>query len=151
MKQYFFVLPVVLFMLLQFSVSAQRDKSHTERWEKFQAEKVAFLTSNLDLSPAEAQKFWPVYNKMDKERSEEQQTRRDLEKKVLEAGESLSEKEIIKLTRDYAVNKEKEGALLTKYNEEFLKILSPQKVLKLYKSENEFRMHMFEKYRNSKK
>ena len=44
---------------------------------------------------------------------------------------------------------EKEGSLATKYNEQFLKILPAQKVLKLYKAENEFRMYMFRKYRDN--
>ena len=30
--------------------------------EKLTAYKIAFFTRNLDLTPAEAEKFWPVYN-----------------------------------------------------------------------------------------
>ena len=30
--------------------------------EKLTAYKIAFFTKNLDLTPAEAEKFWPVYN-----------------------------------------------------------------------------------------
>jgi hypothetical protein len=37
--------------------------------------------------------------------------------------------------------------LSTKYNEKFLRILPPQKVLLLYKAEGEFRMYMFRKFR----
>ena len=36
-----------------------------QQQERIQAEKVAYITSQLDLSTAEAEKFWPVYNKYD--------------------------------------------------------------------------------------
>ena len=46
---------------------------------------------------------------------------------------------------------QKEGALIASYNEKLLKVLPPKKVLKLYKTENEFRMHMIKKYRDNNK
>ncbi len=152
MKQIIFLFTIAILLFVQSAAFAQRGDGHNqERWEKYKAEKVAFLTTNLDLSPAEAQKFWPVYNQMDKEKSETQMKRRELEQKVREAGEKISDDEIIKLTREIASNMQKEGALNTKYNEEFLKILPPKKVLQLYKAEGEFRMHMFRKYRERNK
>ena len=33
-----------------------------ERKENIEAMKIGFLTKKLDLTPEEAQKFWPVYN-----------------------------------------------------------------------------------------
>jgi len=41
--------------------------------------------------------------------------------------------------------------LSEQYNEEYLKILPAKKVLKLYKVEGEFRMHMFNKMREKDK
>ncbi len=149
MKRIIFLLTIAVLLFAQSTVFAQRGQGHDkERWEKYKAEKVAFLTTNLDLTPEEAQKFWPVYNQMEKEKSEMQMRRREMEHKVRDAEETLSDNEIIKLTREFASTQEKEGALNTKYNEEFLKILSPQKVLKLYKVEGEFRMYLFKKYRD---
>lgn len=152
MKKILFLFTISIFLLSQTQAFAQRGEGHNkERWEKYKAEKVSFLTTNLDLSPAEAQKFWPVYNQMEKEKSEMQMIRRELEQKVRDAAETLSDSEIVKLTREFASNQEKEGALNSKYNEEFLKILPPKKVLQLYKVEGEFRMHLFKKYRDKGK
>jgi hypothetical protein len=128
-----------------------KDKNHENRWEKFRAEKVAFLTSNLELSPAEAQKFWPVYNQLEKERWEAQKFRREMEERVVEAEESMSEQKIKQLTREFAGSLQKEADLLVDYNEKFLEILPPGKVLKLYKVENEFRMYMIKKFRDRRK
>lgn len=150
MKQIIFIITSSLFLFIQITGSAQKS-SREEFREKFRTEKISFLTSNLELTPAEAEKFWPVYNQMEKQRWEAQKARRELETKVREAEESLSEKEVIKLTKDYAGSMHKEGALVVKYNEEFLKILPPKKVLMLYKTENDFRMHMMQKYRDQRK
>ncbi len=128
-----------------------QDQSHEARWEKIKAEKVAFITTQLSLTPAEAQKFWPIYNEMEQQRWDAQKARRDLENKVSEAEESLSENEIVKLTRDFAGSMANEGALMSGYNEKLLKVLPAKKVLKLYKAENEFRMNMIRKYRDGDK
>lgn len=150
MKNLFvFIISCTLFYGVK--VNAQDDKHNKDRWEKFRTEKIAFLTDKLELTPTEAQKFWPVYNQMDKERWQAQILRRDLEMKVKEAKETLSEKEIIKLTREYASGMQTEANMVVKYNEEFLKILSPKKVLKLYQTENDFRMHMIKKYRDGER
>ena len=103
------------------------------------------------LSPAEAQKFWPVYNQLEKERWEAQKFRREMEEKVQEAQESMSENKIKQLTREFAGSLQKEADLLVDYNAKFLEILPPGKVLRLYKAENEFRMHMIKKFRDRKK
>ncbi len=128
-----------------------QNETHEARMEKYRTEKIAFLTSKLELTSSEAEKFWPIYNQLEKERWEAQKSRRDLEDKVRDAEENLSEAEITKLTRDFAGSLQKEGVLITSYNEKFLKVLPSKKVLKLYKAENEFRMNMIRRYRNNDK
>ena len=145
MKKTILIAVVFSFIILQ--TSAQ-DEPHKGKWEKYRSEKVSFLTDKLELSPTEAQKFWPVYNELEKMRWEAQKMRRDLEIKVRDAEASLSKKDAIQLTKDFTGSMEKEGALLVRYNEEFLKILPPEKVLKLYQAENEFRMYMIKKFRD---
>jgi predicted ATPase len=151
MKREIVIILTVVFAFLNLAVNAQNRESHEARMEKYRTEKVSFLSTRLDLTPAEAEKFWPIYNQMEKERWEAQKARRDLENKVSAAEETLSDNEVIKLTRDFAGSMQQEGALITSYNEKLLKVLPPKKVLKLYKTENEFRMHMIKKYRDNDK
>jgi hypothetical protein len=149
MKQIIGIVTAVLLIMGSGLLQAQDEKEGESRWEKFRAEKVSFLTEKLELTPTEAQKFWPVYNELEKSRWEAQKTRRELEVKIREVEDkNLSKKEIIQLTRDYSSSMENEGELYIKYNDEFLKILPPEKVLKLYRSENEFRMYMIRKFRD---
>lgn len=150
MKRELFI-AVTGFLLFIMIPAFGQDQTHEARWEKIKAEKVAFLTTQLALTSAEAEKFWPIYNEMEQQRWDAQKARRDLENKVSEAEESLSENEVIKLTRDFAGSMAKEGSLLAGYNEKLLKVIPAKKVLKLYKAENEFRMNMIRKFRDSEK
>jgi len=138
-------------LILSVRQGSAQNESREARMEKFRTEKIAFLTTKLELTTTEAEKFWPIYNQLEKERWEAQKSRRDMEDKLREAEESLSENEITKLTRDFAGSMQKEGTLMASYNEKFLKVLPPKKVLKLYKAENEFRMSMIRKYREADK
>lgn len=143
---------IMMVVVAATTVNAQPDdKDHKNKWEKFRAEKVAFLTTELDLTPAEAQKFWPVYNQLEKERWESHKHREKLEDKVRDAEDNMSEREIIQLTRDYAASMQKEGDMMVEYNEKLLEILPAKKVLKLYKAENEFKFQMIKKFRDRKR
>ena len=144
------IINTLVILIAVINVQAQKS-NHEERLEKYKSEKVAFLTSKLDFNAKEAEKFWPVYNQMEKEKWEIQKSRRAIEENIRDAGESLSEAEIIKLIRNFAGSMEKEADIMIKYNEKFLKILPPQKVLKLYQAENEFRVYMIKKFRDRHK
>jgi hypothetical protein len=139
-------------IILTAIINVQAQKSnHAAKLEKYKSEKIAFLTSKLDLNSKEAEKFWPVYNQQEREKWEIQKSRRAIEEKIRDAGTSLSETEIIKLTRNFAGSMQKEADIMIKYNEKYLKILPPQKVLKLYQAENEFRVYMIKKFRDRHK
>jgi hypothetical protein len=146
------IIAIFTFIALALSLSAQpRDQMDGDRWERFRSEKVAFLSTNLDLTPAEAQKFWPVYNQLEKERWEIHKLRRQVEENVQEAEENMSDQKIKQLTREFAGTMRKEADMVSSYNEKLLEILPPKKVLKLYKAENEFRMYMIKKFRDKKR
>jgi hypothetical protein len=143
-----FVLLIGAILLFAFAGYAQNKEAPD--FEKFKSQKIAFLTEKMNLSPKEAQDFWPVYNEFEKLRIELQQHRRELEQKTRDENVTLTDQEIIKTTRDIAATFKKEADLSTTYNEKFLKILPPQKVLQLYRAENQFRAHMFEQYRKKR-
>ena len=86
---------------------------------KLQAYKIAFLTKKLNLTPEEAQKFWPIYNKY-----EEELRAARLENRQKKSTEIATEEKILNIRK--------------KYNGEFSKALSTEKINNLFKSEREF-------------
>lgn len=138
------------FMLLSSYASlAQKNGGHMD-FEKFKSQKIAFLTEKMNLTPKEAQEFWPVYNQFEKDRMEIQHHRRELEQKTRDENVKLSDQEIIRITREIAASFKKEAEYAVSYNEKYLKLLPAQKVLQLYRAENQFRIHMFEQFRKKR-
>ena len=128
---------------------AQPAKGPGEDWKKkMMSEKVAYFTVELDLTPAEAQKFWPVYNQVEKERDEANaavfMTYIELEKAIKE---KKSEKEISSILDKYIDALDKQGEIDTKADERYRKVLPVAKVAKLYVSEEEFRRQYIRRLR----
>ena len=67
-----------------------------------------------------------------KERWEAQKMRREMETKLKEAEESLTDQHAIELTKEFTGSMQKDAGILVKYNEKLLEILPPKKVLKFY-------------------
>ncbi len=110
MKKYLLILLLALGFLLN---------AHAQDGEKLQALKIAWLTKKLDLSPDEAQRFWPIYNKYTEDIRAIRQ-----EQKLKNAPEIETEDKILTVRK--------------KYNGEFAKALSPEKVDRFFRSEREF-------------
>ncbi|MFC3414363.1 hypothetical protein [Algoriphagus hitonicola] len=51
-----------IFLLTAIATFAQRGESRDFDPERLQAARIAFITSRLELSPDQAEKFWPIYN-----------------------------------------------------------------------------------------
>ena len=86
---------------------------------RLEALKIAYITKKLDLSPEEAQKFWPIYNMYS---AELKQARQNAIKN------NSSEIELDEATLN----------IRKKYSTQFGQVLSPQKVDAFFRSEKEF-------------
>jgi hypothetical protein len=138
----------VLLIAVSSSTFAQRNRFSQEDIDKFRSRKISFITEKLQLTPEEAQKFWPIYNMAEKENWDNQNKRNEIEFKVNTDKGNLSDKEIIDLTKQMVETYKTEGLMREKYNKKYLEVLPPKKVLKLYQSEQEFLRHMFDDFRN---
>lgn len=117
-------------------------------YDKFKADKIAYITEAIDLTPQEAEIFWPVYNEYEKKKWELMKERRELDKSLHDGVKEMSDEEYIKLSRKLASFPLKDGKLVEEYNEKFLKILPPKKVVELYLAEMNFRNHLLRNYRD---
>ena len=146
MKTLYTLIILAVFCFSNLNAQERRGKD-PEMFEKIKAEKISFFTAKLDLSPAEAQEFWPVYNEFEKKRFEIKGQIHQFERMSEEEFTKLSESEIEKLTDNYIGSFEKEALLLKEYNKQFQKILPKKKVLMMYRTENNFRSHLIREYR----
>lgn len=111
--------------------------------EKFRAEKVAYLTRELDLTSAEAEVFWPVYNQIEKERFEAMKQRMDAYKALKAAlKDGKDAKEIEQLTEAYVLANDCQKFDLDAVAR-LNKVLPVEKVAKLVLAEEKFRSQQF--------
>lgn len=123
MKKFYLLL--VLMSLTAF-VKAQDEALNAEKKQQgIDALKVAFISRELDLTPDEAQKFWPIYN----------QYAKDL-KNTISRGNDV-------LDRD-----EKVLNLRKSYKEQFSNVLGQQRMNKMYNAEGRFRNLLIKSMRN---
>ena len=117
MKKLYFILALII--VTSFA-KAQDEQASVKKQQDIEALKVAFISKELELTPDEAQKFWPVYNQYSKE---------------------------IKATRldnpDVLDRDEKILNLRKNYKEQFTKILGPQRVNNMYNAEGRFHQLLF--------
>jgi hypothetical protein len=92
-----------------------------EKRERLKALSVAYLTKELELTSAEAEKFWPVHNRYTEE------LRSEL-RKSMENGK----------TPDVLERQQRMLDIRKKYQQDFQKILSPERTQKLFSAEMKF-------------
>jgi hypothetical protein len=113
---------LIALLILGMGLQAQSTKpdrdSRASEIKKIQAMEMAFITKELNLSPDEAQKFWPVFN----------QYRNDLKGM---AGE--------RKVGDHLEKQQKMLDIRKKYREDFTKVMSHERANKVFGAEEEFK------------
>jgi hypothetical protein len=123
MKKFYLLL--VLVSIATF-LKAQDEAVNTEKKQQgIDALKVAFISRELDLTPDEAQKFWPIYN----------QYAKDLKNTIGRGNDALE--------RD-----EKVLNLRKSYKDQFSNVLGQQRMNKMYNAEGRFRNLLIKSMRN---
>lgn len=121
-----------------FSLSGQ-DKDHDWK-ERMMNEKIAFFTTEIGLTPAEGQAFWPVYNQVNEERDKAMREIFRTYKALSQAVEDgKGAKEVEKLLDEYLNAQQKQRDIDSKAAGKYEKVLPIEKVAKVYLAEERFR------------
>ncbi|MFB9076650.1 sensor of ECF-type sigma factor [Flavobacterium procerum] len=139
----------LLLFLTSFSFFAQNNKTDEKR-EKIKAFKVSFLTTELELTPTEAEKFWPIYNAYDDRQFELRHLKMKTYLNKLDDDNlsSMTEKESVALLSQMEITDKELFQLKEKYMSNLKKVLSAKKILKLKKSEDDFNRKLLQQYRD---
>jgi hypothetical protein len=134
------VLVFCFFVLFSFTGIAQEKDKHRER---IKALKTAHITEGLNLTPREAQQFWPVYNEYEqKRRSLYRQEHADIPKI-----ECVTEESAAARIEEYIEIEKQDYLLKKKYYSDLRKIFSAKRIIQLKKVEDEFNEKMMREYR----
>lgn len=123
-------------MLISGLAFGQIGKKREALEERIRSLKIAFVTEKLALTPEESEKFWPVYNQMEAERSAL------MAEKKSEFSDDMSDKDAqAYMTRHFDL-REKELAMERKYVDKFKTVLPARKVARLLWVEKQFRQEV---------
>lgn len=126
---------IIAFLIISVSSFAQKNEKMRER---IKAQKIAFITDKLELTPEEAQKFWPIYNayeaKVDKIKS------KDLKaiKMKIHKNTDISDKEADQLLEKLLKSEAEMNATKVKLVKDLRTILSSKKIIQLKSIEHQF-------------
>ncbi|QCK15867.1 Spy/CpxP family protein refolding chaperone [Mangrovivirga cuniculi] len=126
-------------LMLVFVASAQSGPAK----ERIESARIAYITKKVELTPDQAQQFWPIYNEFLAKRAEMRNELREMRgsKRLKE----MSEKEQTAILNKSLEIKEREAKLEKDYSKKLLKIISPAQLISLQQAEREFKELLLER------
>jgi hypothetical protein len=137
------LIAVTLLVWASTTLNAQGGPRQMEdRYKQIEAQRIAFITSELALTPDEARVFWPIYNEYNEKRNKLMIRHRHHHSEDRSLSQ-LSEKDLMEIAEADISNMEEMAALRREYHEKFKQILPIIKVIKLYGAERDFSRKLF--------
>lgn len=145
------ILSLILILTSMISF-AQNGRLMKQKKEQVKSLKVAFITSELDLTADESAKFWPLYNAFDEKQSEIRRTKMKsyLDRMDSENFDTVSEKEAATLLSQMESSEEELHQLRKKFISNLKSVIPAVKILKLKKAEEDFNRKLLQQYRNKR-
>lgn len=135
-----------LSLVFLFLTAVAQPKNKKLSIEEIKAERTAFITQNLELTPDEAKAFWPVYNKLTAEVDDIKLERIKARRAFLKKFDTASDSEVDKYLVSEMAYDDKIRETYRKYHAELRKVLPPRKILKLYRSEHQFKKTLVKRH-----
>jgi hypothetical protein len=110
--------------------------------------KIAYITERLNLTSAQAEKFWPIYNKHNKKYIELKKTVWEPIKKELNNIDNLSEKEAEILLEKYRDYRQMRLEYREAYITELLTVVTPKKIMQLKKADYDFNRELLKQMKS---
>lgn len=134
---------LISFVFTSLASAQSKDDKRKENFEKFRAKRVAFITERVKLTPEEAEAFWPLCNELQEKKFELNKPAREERRALRGSDKTLTEADYLRFIDTNADIKIKEAQLEKEYLQKFKKVLSPEKIFKYQRAEEEFMRQMF--------
>jgi len=134
----------------QYNQRDSKQKQHGDQYKNVEAQRIAYITKELNLTPDEAKVFWPVYNEYDAKRHELKKSFKQSDDFHKPDFTKLTEKEANQILDNQIIEAQKFLDLRKEYHAKFKTVLPSVKVLQLYDAEREFQKMLIDKIRQHK-
>ncbi len=130
----------MILMAVPAGAQAQKDGQNPEAWrEKVKAQKVAFITTKVDLTVEEAQKFWPVYNQVSARRDAAIQAENEAYRNLRKAVKENDAAKIAEAMKAYTAAVDNKDKFISADVAAYRKVLPEAKVAQVILAEEQFR------------
>ncbi len=103
--------------------------------ERLNAFKIGFFTKKLNLTSAEAEKFWPIYDEYQKQKNMIQAERVNLIRDFNQNVNTLNDNQITEIGDKLVATVVKESTLQVSFHNKLKEVLPPVKVVRFYQAE----------------
>lgn len=135
MKVILFYFSLSIALLVSLAPATLAQESRQQRFERIETEKIAFITQQLELTPQEAQRFFPLYNNYRKELNVVLQSNRG-------SGNSRERSRMDELAAETAIL-----AIKKKYRSQYSEIVGTARASRFFEVEREFREKLVKELR----
>ncbi len=138
----------LLIILVLITIPFFGQKTYEEKLNNLRSQKVAFITQRIELTPDEAEVFWPIYNELSQKKYALNKRRKEITFELKNNWDNYTDQEKESLADEFVGLKLKDANLDIEYHEKFKKVLSVEQVLRLYQSEIAFKNYLLNKIRH---
>lgn len=141
---------VILVLVLMLTMPLIKTTAQNPNLEKLNNYRIAFFTKKLDLSSAEAERFWPVYNDYQSQRNQIQLEKLKINRNFNLNESSLTDKQLEEMGDKFVECLVQESSLAVAFHKKLKEVLTPDKVLRYYQAENQYKAQLLNELQNVK-
>ena len=149
MNRYSTLILTCLMLFTSLGAFAQRPGMRQQNREKIQAARIAFITNRLELTPEQAQTFWPIFNEYEAKKQE--LTKKYNQQKRALAGEdgfrNMNEENATKMVDIYIEQKRAQLDLEEEYLKKFQTVIKPMQSWALIRANGQFTRDLMKRLR----
>ncbi len=135
-------------ILIAFFMAYGAFAQNKEAMRKIESARIALITERLGLTPAQAEKFWPVYREYEMQRRALRKQFRDARKNI--DMENITEEQGRELMQKTLDLKQKELNLEKEYSKRLTHVISTQQLMQLRAAEKDFQRMLLKRLQHQR-
>ncbi|WP_092459306.1 hypothetical protein [Thermoflavifilum thermophilum] len=137
MRRSYLCLFFLVLAATQVNFTRLKAQNNARALQRIEALKIAYISQRLNLTPEEAEKFWPIYNQYEQEMNAARQQHRQQQLNAQHLA-SATDAQVNEALNDELAYEQQLVDIRKKYRQQFERVLPPRKVALLFVAEREF-------------
>ncbi len=141
---------IIFLIIIILTFPMIRTEAQNTNLEKLNNYKIGFFTKKINLTSAEAEKFWPAYNDYQSQRNQIQLEKLKLNRNFNENENSLNDVQLEEIGDKLVDCLVRESNLAVSFHKKLKELLPPAKVIRYYQAENQYKLQLLNELQNAK-